>query len=95
MSYRLIKARGLDIRGIGNDSEVLHRRVNLCGDIVIWNFTWADTVYPNTTWDMEAASTMFVKKGVQKACIGTAMQQADGVMDECVDEIWELGPTVS
>lgn len=79
-----IKARGLDIRGIGYDGEVLHRRVNACGDIVTWNFTWAHTVYPNSTWDMEATSTMFVKKDVQKACIGTAMEQADGVKDECV-----------
>lgn len=78
-----VKARGFLLGGVGSDGEILHRRINACGDISSWNFTWTDVAYPNSTWDMEARSTMFVKKGVQKACIGTAMQQAGGVMDEC------------
>lgn len=78
-----VKARGFQLGGVGSDGEILHRRINACGDISSWNFTWTDVAYPNSTWDMEASSTMFVKKGVQKACIGTAMQQAGGVMDEC------------
>lgn len=32
---------------------------------------------------MGANGTMFVKKDVQKACIGTAMERADGVKDRC------------
>lgn len=79
-----VKARGLQLSGVGNNGEVLFRGINACGDITSWNFTWADVAYPNSTWDMAASSTVFVKKGVQKACIGTAMQQAGGMMDECV-----------
>lgn len=79
-----VKARGLQLGRVGNNGEILFREINACGDITSWNFTWADVAYPNSTWDMEASGTIFVKKGVQKACIGTAMQQAGGVMDRCV-----------
>lgn len=78
-----VKARGLQLGGVGNNGEILFRRINACGDITSWNFTWADVAYPNSMWDMEASSTIFVRKGVQKACVGTAMQQAGGVMDKC------------
>lgn len=79
-----VKARGLQLGGVGNNGEVLFRRINACGDITSWNFTWSNVAYPNSTWDMEASATIFVIKGVQKACIGTAMQQAGGAMDECM-----------
>lgn len=79
-----VKARGFLLDGVGSNGEILLRRINGCGDMSSWNFTWADVVYPDLTWDMEASSTIFVKKGVQKACIGTAMQQAGGVMDQCI-----------
>ncbi|KAJ0118227.1 hypothetical protein J7T55_009010 [Diaporthe amygdali] len=79
-----IQARGLQLGMVGNNGEVLFRRVNACGDISSWNFTWADVAYPNSTWDMAANSTLFVKKGVSKACIGTALEQAGGVADNCV-----------
>lgn len=79
-----IQARGLQLGMVGNNGEVLFRRVNACGDISSWNFTWADLAYPNSTWDMAANSTLFVKNGVSKACIGTALEQAGGVADSCV-----------
>lgn len=78
-----IKARGLQLGGVGSNGEILLRRINACGDISSWNFKWADAAYPNLTWDMEVSANIFVKKGVQKACIGTAMQQAGGVVDQC------------
>lgn len=78
-----VKARGLELGMIGNNGEQLLRRINACGDISSWNFTWADVAYPNSTWDMRASSTIFFKDGVSKACIGQAMVQAGGVADNC------------
>ncbi|KAI3394504.1 hypothetical protein diail_2638 [Diaporthe ilicicola] len=78
-----VKGRGLRLGMIGNNGELLFRRINACGDISSWNFTWADVAYPNSTWDMTASSTIFIKKGVSKACIATAVVQAGGMADNC------------